>query len=270
MACLTHVQAVKYNGTGPAIPDLDDAAEAREGSDVDEDFISNESSDESDLGIDTHVSSPRNLGKGGKRKSASRIQTPKTPKTPKTSKTPKRKSVSTTNATQSTPSRRLVRKGAAPRNISQTPQTPSKLQPAREQTAPKAEIVKKDKVQRTSPEPPSPSADLVAGLERTPKVLDQTKGRTLAQQTPQGSLKNLARPIHVQIQEQTDHLEADKQEASSIHFRSDTEDQPINNRTSLSPHMSDSTLRPTPSPTMFKDQSWSPATMVNTSPMPEA
>ncbi|KAJ4396264.1 hypothetical protein N0V93_000483 [Gnomoniopsis smithogilvyi] len=57
-------QAVKYNGNGPTIPDLDDAVEVREGSDIDEDFISNDSSDDSDEGIDTGISSPRNLGKG--------------------------------------------------------------------------------------------------------------------------------------------------------------------------------------------------------------
>lgn len=266
MACLTRVQAVKYNGTGPAIPDLDDAVEGREGSDVDEDFISNDSSDESDIGIGTQVSSPRNLGKGGKRKSASKTQTPKTPKTSQTSK---RKSVSTTNATQSTPSRRLVRKGAAPRNISQTPQTPSKLQP-REQTAPKTKMAKMDNSQRSHPEPPSPSADLVAGLEETSKVLGQTKGRTMAQQTPQDSLKSPARPIHVQLQEQTEHLKADKEESSSIQIQSCTEDQPVNNRTSLSPHASDSTLTQTPTSTTDQGQSWSPTTMANTSPMPEA
>lgn len=152
-------------------------------------------------------------------------------------------------------------------------QTPSKLQPARNQTAPKAKTVNKDKLQSASPEPLPPSADLAAGLERTPKVLDQTVGRSTAHQIPQSPLETLAYSTPAQIQEQTDRLEADKQEASTIQAKSDTEDQPVTNRISPSPspssHLSDSTLRQTPSPIQGKDQFTSSATMANTCPTSE-
>ncbi|KAJ4422522.1 hypothetical protein N0V82_002856 [Gnomoniopsis sp. IMI 355080] len=256
-------QAVKYNGTGPAIPDLDDAAEAREGSDIDEDFIRNDSTDDSDEGIDTVVSSPRTLGKGGKRKSASRIQTPKTPKTPR------RKPADTTNATQSTPIRRSARKGATTSRSLQLAQTPSKPRSIRKQTAQSAEKINKDKSQRSSPDHPSRSADLGAGLESIP-ALSQTESGLTAQQSLQDPAKTPKSPLPTQVQEQQDRREARNQETLSTQALSNMEDSQFSVRTMPSPHPSDSTLRQTPSPTLGKAQLPSSDNMVTLPPTAEA
>lgn len=266
--CLTRSQAVKYNGHGPVIPDLDDGPEARDGSDIDEDFISNDSSDDSDEGIDTALSSPRNLGKGGKRKPASKTQTPRTPKTPKT---PKRKPASTTNTTQSTPSRRTARKRPTARNTPRVAQTPSKLQSSRKRTVQNSKNPSKDNSQRSSPDPSSSSQDLAAGLGSTPKIPEQTQGVATAQQTPQDLAKTPASRSPAQIHDQVICLAADSQETSSVQVHLATEEPQVKARTNPSPDPTDSTLSvlQTPSPILGKTQLLSSETVDRPSPMAE-
>ncbi|CAN8106384.1 unnamed protein product [Discula destructiva] len=115
-------QAVKYNGQGPAIAGVDDAGDAVGGSDVDEDFISDETSDDDTEGDASN--SLGNLGMGGKRKKAS-TKTVKTPKKPAP-----RKSANKTNAPhpQSTPKAdsSVPRKIQTPRKSQATPKQMSR------------------------------------------------------------------------------------------------------------------------------------------------
>lgn len=261
---LTCIQAVKYIGTGPAIPDLDDAGEAREGSDVDEDFISNESSDDdSDKDNGSRLSSPRNLGKGGKRKPASKTRTPKTPRIPSTL----RKQANTTNTTQSTPSRRGARRGATTCSNPRMASTPSKPQAFRKQSPRSAKNANKTRSQEHNPAPQSSSQDLAGALGSTRKCLGETNGVTTARATPQDPAQPPARtPVHIHEQE-------DRPAAHSPTLPSPAQDQlataraHIQSRISPSPDLTGPTISILQTPSLILDKAQlSPSDTLGTSP----